>query len=286
MTIAISLKVHEGVVLATDSASTLTGVTPDGQMTVVNVYDNANKIVNLVKGLPVGVMTWGAGAIGPSSITTIFKDLRAIFSGAAPSPDGDDWILKADSLSIEAVANRVMKYVVEGLYAAQFGTGPGAPGMGILIAGYSTGGTHAEEFEINVTEGGLCSGPQVRRPGPECGFTVGGQPMAVSRLILGVDPGLGQVLEQGLGVPHDQVAPALAVIQNQLQVPVVQDAMPFQDALDLAHFLVDATIKMTRFLPGPSTVGGPIEIAGITKHEGFKWVARKHYFDTAMNPRE
>ena len=33
-------------------------------------------------------------------------------------------------------------------------------------------------------------------------------------------------------------------------------------------------------------VGGPIEIAGITKHEGFKWVRRKHYFDTAMNPRE
>ena len=179
-----------------------------------------------------------------------------------------------------------MKYVVDGLYAEHFGTGPGAPGMGILIAGYSTGGGHAQEFEINVADGGTCPGPQERRPGAECGFTVGGQPMTVSRLILGVDPSLGQVLEKGLGVPVDQVGPALSVIQNHLQVPVVQDAMPFQDALDLAHFLVDATIKMTRFLPGPGTVGGPIEIAGITKHEGFKWVRRKHYFDTAMNPRE
>jgi hypothetical protein len=60
--------------------------------------------------------------------------------------------------------------------------------------------------------------------------------------------------------------------------------MPFQDALDLAEFMVDATIKMTRFVPGASIVGGPIELAGITKHEGFKWVRRKHYYSASLNP--
>ncbi len=60
--------------------------------------------------------------------------------------------------------------------------------------------------------------------------------------------------------------------------------MPIQDAIDLAEFLVSATIQFVRFTPGEPTVGGPIEIATITKHEGFKWVSRKHYYDTRFNP--
>jgi hypothetical protein len=31
------------------------------------------------------------------------------------------------------------------------------------------------------------------------------------------------------------------------------------------------------------TVGGPTEIAAITKHEGFKWVQRKHFFPRDVN---
>ena len=30
-------------------------------------------------------------------------------------------------------------------------------------------------------------------------------------------------------------------------------------------------------------LGGPIEIATITKHEGFKWITRKHYYSPEFN---
>lgn len=33
----------------------------------------------------------------------------------------------------------------------------------------------------------------------------------------------------------------------------------------------------------PETIGGAVELAAITKHEGFKWVARKHYYTTEFN---
>jgi len=59
--------------------------------------------------------------------------------------------------------------------------------------------------------------------------------------------------------------------------------MPIQDAIDLAGFLVHAAIAFSRFLPGMQIVGGPIEIAAITKHKGFKWISRKHYYDYALN---
>ncbi len=60
--------------------------------------------------------------------------------------------------------------------------------------------------------------------------------------------------------------------------------MPIQDAIDFAEFLVHTTAEFTRFKRGAATVGGPIEIAAITKHERFKWVKRKHYYDVALNP--
>ena len=50
-----------------------------------------------------------------------------------------------------------------------------------------------------------------------------------------------------------------------------------------ASLRVDCTIGFQRFMPGPDTVGGPVEVAAITKHEGFKWIARKHYFSRGLN---
>src|ERR1700731_4114299 len=53
------------------------------------------------------------------------------------------------------------------------------------------------------------------------------------------------------------------------------EAMPIQDAVDLARFLVEATINFVKFsVARPKTVGGPIGIAAITKHEGFRWFQR------------
>ena len=41
-----------------------------------------------------------------------------------------------------------------------------------------------------------------------------------------------------------------------------------------------------RFLPGADIVGGETDIAVVTRHEGFKWVRRKHYYPSELNPLE
>ena len=59
------------------------------------------------------------------------------------------------------------------------------------------------------------------------------------------------------------------------------EAMPIRDAVDLARFLVETTIGFVKFsVARPKTVGGPIAIAAITKHEGFQWVQRQKGFGT------
>ncbi|MFZ2227485.1 MAG: hypothetical protein WA090_07365 [Candidatus Nanopelagicaceae bacterium] len=76
MTIEIAVKVHDGLVLAADSATTLLQRDSNGQTKETNIYNNANKVMNLYKGLPIGLMSWGLGSIGSSSISTLGKDLR------------------------------------------------------------------------------------------------------------------------------------------------------------------------------------------------------------------
>ena len=71
-----------------------------------------------------------------------------------------------------------------------------------------------------------------------------------------------------------------------MHVNLIEAPMPIQDAIDFAEFLVQTTATFTRFKRGAATVGGPTESAAITKHEGFKWVRRKHYFQEAFNRRE
>ncbi len=67
MTIAVTIKVRDGIVLAADSATTLVGASG----AVSNIYNHAHKIANLKKGSPIGFMTWGLGSMGPSSIVSL-----------------------------------------------------------------------------------------------------------------------------------------------------------------------------------------------------------------------
>jgi hypothetical protein len=66
--------------------------------------------------------------------------------------------------------------------------------------------------------------------------------------------------------------------------PLVHPTMPIQDAIDLVQYLIEVTVGFVRFAPGNATVARPIDVAAITLHEGFRWVSRKHYFTTELNP--
>lgn len=277
----MSVKVNDGIVLASDSATTLFAEF-GGQLSVAQVYYNANKIFNLRKGLPIGGMTWGAGSIGRASISTLIKDLRDRFT------DGDaEWRLDPKAYTVEEVAQKTRRFLFEEHYRAVYTQDP-KPGLGFLVVGYSAKGTLAEEFLIQV-ENGQCPAPMRTRQVEQCGCSWYGEPEAIIRLVLGCSPMAIDALI-GMQVPIEQARAAYTSIWQHTQTMMVHDAMPIQDAIDLGEFLVDLTERYSRFKQGAATVGGPIEVAAITKHEGYKWVKRKHYFSDDLNdiasPRE
>ncbi len=53
---------------------------------------------------------------------------------------------------------------------------------------------------------------------------------------------------------------------------------------EVAYSLVELTSRKRRYSTGMETVGGPIDVAILTRNEGFIWVRRKRYFDVEMNP--
>ncbi len=277
MTIAVSIKVHDGVVLAADSASTLFG-----SKGVINVYNNANKVFNLYKTLPIGAITYGLGGIGNASISTLMKDLRKRLMGKAPG--FDDWKINKDNYLMEDIAQTVRDYYYEDLYLPEYQHRDLKPMLGFIIAGYSSNGDLAEEFRVEIIDG-KCSEPKPIRAKEQAGISWGGEGEAISRIVFGFGMKLPDALSE-MGIKPEEIQAAVDFLRSRLELEFNPPAMPIQDAIELAEFLVNTTIMFSRFTPGAPTVGGPIEIATITKHEDFKWVKRKHYWEEKYNPRE
>jgi hypothetical protein len=283
MSIAVIVGVHDGVVLAADSASSLTVSTEPGKIAgIANIYNNANKIFNLYKGKPIGCITFGAGSIGNSSIATLIKDLRAKLSRKR---DADELGFDPDKYTMEQVSKIVANFLSD-----VCGRQP-APALlnlniGLLLGGYSTEAALGESWTVEIQGGKTAKVERLREP-DQAGISWGGATEVLQRIVLGFSPALFQVLAEVSGPPvqtAEQVASQLGqLLVSKLQAPLVFTPMPIQDAIDLAEFLVHAAIVFSRFLPGMQIVGGPIEIAAITKHEGFKWVSRKHYYDYSLN---
>ena len=74
-------------------------------------------------------------------------------------------------------------------------------------------------------------------------------------------------------IRRDQVSPLIQTIVT----------MGKEDIADLAENLIYMTSMKRHVSPYAETVGGPIDVAIISKGDGFIWVKRKHYFSADLN---
>jgi hypothetical protein len=275
LTIALSIKISDGIVLAADSAGTSTSTHTNGT-SIVRVYNNANKVLNLHKEIPVGIITWGNGSIGRETIATIVKDFRKQIT------DGQNKI-HPSNYKIEDIAHQFYTFIHD-KYCNEYGSLPPdqLPYTGFTIAGYSSSENHPEEWSITLAS--VTPTPPTLQSKPEDSGRINwaGKPEAISRLVNGVTMNLKNILlvEGYSDTEADKIA---YTVSRNASAPIINDAMPIKDAIDIAEFLIDVTAKFGKYTLGDQSVGGPIEIAAITKHEGFKWVNRKLYFSNEFN---
>ena len=73
---------------------------------------------------------------------------------------------------------------------------------------------------------------------------------------------------------------------EEFRVPVLEvlRTAPKETLAELAESLVSITSLRQRVSGDPETVSGPVDVALISKGDGFIWIKRKHYFDPELNP--
>lgn len=266
MSIIVSVKINDGIVMAADSATSFA---------IGQIYEHANKMVNLVKGLPIGVMSCGVGGIGNASVATLLKDLRQRLMG---DESHKDWKLDPKSYTMQSVTSRVHEFFCE-----KAKEGNNKSFLLLRICGYSAGRLLPEVWQVAFLDDGKPLDPSCSQPEDTFGARWNGETEALDRMILGI----GNLTEAGaktLNVSPQQAREVRDKVIPLMYQDLILPAAPIQDAIDLARFMVETTKGFVRFsVTRPKTVGGPIEIAAITKHEGFKWVQRKRFFSSELN---
>jgi hypothetical protein len=159
---------------------------------------------------------------------------------------------------------------------------PADHSLEFFVGGYSAGSDIAEVWKFSIVNGALAAAAQ-QFPGTESAFVLwAGQPEALNRLLLGYSQHLPAALLEA-GLAEDQLPVVMAKLPSFVATPLAEDPMPTGDAIALAQFLVDVTKRYVHFLRGADTVGGDTDVATVTRHEGFKWIQRKHHYPRELN---
>jgi hypothetical protein len=137
--------------------------------------------------------------------------------------------------------------------------------MVFLVGGYDEDAPYGKLFGLSIPN----------KPEPEelnrdtFGIIWGGQREISDRLVQGFDDGLVNVLQRTYSLTEPQKTALKENLKAQLSLKIPYQFLPLQDCVDLAIFLIGTTIVAQTFLVGVRGVGGAIDVATITRTDGF-----------------
>lgn len=252
MTIVVTSLAPDGIVLASDSRTTQERghhhrVASDAAQ---KIYSAWNRI---------GLGAYGMATIGDETIRGVIHS----------------WLARADGgEGPEAVAHELAEFLHARLDAAtpaRRSPEPYEPAwpLGVLVAGYDSGGV-GRVFEARVWprhQSVEDLGLTTTKPSS----TWRGQTTAIRRLINGADA--NELKGVGVTVTDDMRKRIETMAYDLIQPTTVQDA------IDLAHFVVETTVQMQRFSDGtyasPKQIpgcGGPTQCLAVTS-SGTVWIS-------------
>lgn len=259
MTICVSVKTRDGIVLGTDSMSTVMLPDAGGQTVVAKTYNNARKLVQ-IGDLPVGVFTYGLGNLGPRTVYSHILEYGRAIPGYR---SGEDW-------NVERIATGLSLHIGKE-YSAIYDESEIRPDLGLHVAGFATASALSEEWAIEFPDPGapaLCMGSG------DVGTNWEGIELPFARLFYAYDARLLQAL-QAAGMSPAVIQGVLE--ETSLAPQVLFEAMPLQDAINFAVYVLQTTIGFTLFESGPSLCGGQFQIAVISEEDGFQWVSKPEF---------
>jgi hypothetical protein len=257
MSIVASVKVYDGIALGADSITQLIGEDAKGQFAVMKTYSHARKLFRLSQSI--GLLTYGVGNIGKRSIESYVIE----FEGKLRSED-------AQLLNVKNIGKSLFEHF-HSIYNSEYTNVPETkwPVLGVYVAGYSENNPMAEEWEFVVPKTEL----RLVREHNKFGASWRGISIPFTRLYTGFDPRVADILKaQGLA---EEIITKVKNVAEELKSQIVFDGMPLQDAVHFCKFILATTVGMAAFEVGPASCGGWLDLAVITRKDGFTWVSQK-----------
>jgi hypothetical protein len=251
VTIVTCVKVRDGLVLGTDS---MAHIEQGGQF--IRSFEHAKKLFRVGENLPMGVMSYGLGNIGHRSIESLMGEFS------------NDVVIELEDQSISGVGQALFAFMKE-VYDPHRDALPEdeeVPALGFVLAGYSEGEVFAEQVQFEFPGDGS---PVSTLGKEEFGAAWWGVAAPFIRLSRGYGPLVRMRLSEA-GLPEE----AISALLDDLQIDVIFDAMPVQDAVDYATFILNTTIDYTTFSMTLSPCGGPLQVATILPDRSFNWLAK------------
>jgi hypothetical protein len=259
MSLGIVIKGPEGVVLAADSRVTLLAQHPNVPAIPVN-FDNATKLLSFSKpNRHVGAVTYGAAVIGLRTAHSFIPEFELTL------PTDEPLDVTEFSTRLSHFFSERWRETVPPDYSGQ--------DMTFIVGGYDPGGAYGKVFLFDIPRH---PEPRPQNPGEDqFGMVWGGQLQVASRLIQGYDSTLLEVLRQRFSLDEDQTTQLNEQLRQSLQLKIPYDVLPLQDCVDLATFLIRTTIIAQGLSVDLRGVGGPIDVAIITRTEGLQYIQQK-----------
>jgi hypothetical protein len=262
MSLGVVIKGPEGLVLATDSRITLQAQKRGNPPLPVN-FDNATKLLAFSgPHTHVGAVTYGAAVIGSRTAHSFIPEFELELE-----KEGQSGRLEIHEYS-KALSDFFLKQ-----WKSVTPDNYDGPDMTFIVGGYDAGAAYGKVFLFEIPGK---PDPESRHQGEnEFGMTWGGQLEVASRLIHGIDPQVPLIIRETVGMADTQVEELVATLRSRLQFPIPYRVLPLQDCVDLATFLIRSTIIAQDLAVAVRGVGGPIDVAIITRIEGLKYVQKK-----------
>ncbi len=293
MTIAACHVSPEGVVLGSDSTTTITRTLASGETRDWS-FDYAQKVFEVGESPSmVGLVTWGQGLIGSCSHRTLAARLGQKHSLApfdtlekmAQSLSDDLWACYSSEYTnqIQRAHDLQAKFQSGTITKDEFGE------LQKLVSGYSGGYCLAGRIESP----GECEArvilwePRMDKPSIDLvsreAPVFWGVPNIMQRLIFGFDQDVvAQIIQhpKWTGTLKELID---IIAANQLIQP---SHLPIREAIDWIHTVIHTTIRGVKFAPWPHWCGGPIEIATVTTDRPFRWVCHKEMSAAIVTAQE
>ena len=264
MTICVSVKTRQGLVLGTDSMTTI-GQSVGGQIQVVKTYSNARKLTQIGQ-LPIGVFTYGVGNVGARSIYGLITE----FCRNVHAPE-----------TVLEIAERLSAFI-QPEYQQHYGNDSEEYKLGLYVAGYSPESALPEEWSIEFPN---AAKPELVQPNDSFNVNWRAITLPFMRLHQGFDIRFYEKLAEkmlNIGISEQVMKNIFNMFKEAMEeiplTPSIQFAsMPIQNAINFAVYVLQTTIGYTTFESVTPSCGGPLQIAVISEDRGFVWVREPQY---------